>query len=68
MKALAVYSKTANYGVEVLRIVFDVNDSGEWRYSNETRVRRSRVRYSTPGGAFRAGRIWISLNECLRSA
>ena len=68
MKALAVYPMTADYGIEVLRIDFDVNDSVEWRYSNETRVRRSRVRYSTPGGAFRAGWIWISLNECLRCA
>ena len=55
----AVYPMSTSFGIEIL----DANDSYvTWKWSNENKARKSIIR----GNRFRANRIWISLDDCMR--
>lgn len=64
-RCLAAYSMASSFGVEVVSIDY-CNEAIIWRWSNEDKEHSSKYRDVAGKLCFRANRVWIPLDDCLR--
>ena len=68
MRPIATYSVTASFGIGI--IILNIDSSSEevtWKWSNDTSVHTSLLRDIRGVPSFRANRVWIALDDCMRA-
>ena len=60
---IAYYSVTNILGILILDIKYGIDDTIIWRYSNESKIRKSKLKETKEGIKFRVGRQWFYLSE-----
>ena len=66
MRPIATYAVTAGFDI----IILNIDSSSEevtWKWSNDTVVHTSLLRDIRGVPSFRANRVWISLDDCMRA-
>lgn len=66
MRPIATYGIAAGFGI----IILDIDSSSEevkWKWSNDSGVHTSLLRDIRGVPSFRANRVWISLDDCMRA-
>ena len=68
-RAVGTYCLNNWGGIEILDIQYGIEDYVIWRWnygSTDDVIHRSKIRYGGNHSSFRAGRLTIRLDECMR--
>lgn len=66
MRPIATYAVTTGFDI----LILDIDSSSEevkWKWSNDSGVHTSLLRDIRGVPSFRANRVWISLDDCMRA-